>query len=132
MRMLSVTSQSRLRLHGCEDTCSASHLQARLDVMRLVRPLTCAEPDAHWPCMGVKIPTLLAPTAAAAHASLELGNLLGDLLRLLRGHRLIDDAQELLLVLIDQRQQLRILLAQFLQQSLPSNSCHGLSISTIS
>lgn len=55
--------------------------------------------------------------ASSTHASgLELRDLLGHLLDLLRRHRLIDYAQKLLLVRIDQCQQLRVLLAQLLQQ----------------
>lgn len=60
--------------------------------------------------------TVLALAAAAHACGLELRNLLGHLLGLLGRHRLVDDAQELLLVCVDQRQQLWVLLAQLLQQ----------------
>jgi hypothetical protein len=60
--------------------------------------------------------TVLALAAAAHACGLELRDLLGHLLGLLGRHRLVDDAQELLLVCVDQRQQLWVLLAQLLQQ----------------
>lgn len=47
------------------------------------------------------------------------------LLGLLRRHRFVDDAQKLLLICVDQRQQLRVLLAQLLQQArVPEPSTH--------
>ncbi len=60
--------------------------------------------------------TSLALGGAGHAGGLELRDLLGHLLRLLGRHRLIDYAQEFLLVRIDQRQQLRVLLAQLLHQ----------------
>ena len=58
----------------------------------------------------------LLPASAAHAGSLELRNLLGHLLRLLGRHWLVDDAQELLLVLVDQGEEVRVLLAQLLRR----------------
>ena len=58
----------------------------------------------------------LLPASTAHAGSLELRNLLGHLLRLLGRHRLVDDAQELLLVLVDEGEEVRVLLAQLLHQ----------------
>ncbi len=61
-------------------------------------------------------PTLLPPASAAHASSLELRDLLGHLLCLFRWHRLIDDTKELLLVLVDEGEEVRVLLAQLLHQ----------------